>query len=240
MSTRRPPDPAERLAAETTTLRAAWRLFRRYRSPRVMAIGLGLAVAVRLGVSLWTGWSVWDAVAVAVVVGLVPFVEWFVHLLVLHAEPRAVGRWRIDTGFGHREHHLNPSSINWLLLRGQEAALFQVINSAMVVAVVGGPLWLLDAPVAGPVLTGVITAVLALAHYEWSHFLFHIAYRPKTRFYRRLETNHRLHHWRNERYWLGVTTNLGDRVLRTYPASKSDVPRSPTARTLGIEPDDRR
>ena len=82
-------------------------------------------------------------------------------------------------------------------------------------------------------LTVRVLAYLSLAHYEWVHLMVHTRYRPKTRFYRRLATNHRLHHYRNEKYWLGVTSNLGDRLLGTYPAEKSDVPLSDTARTLG-------
>lgn len=228
----------ESIAAGLTTLRAALAVFARYGSPRLLLAGLVTAVVARLAVGAVVGWSWWDLAALGLVVALVPFVEWIIHLFVLHAEPRRLGRLRIDTGYGHREHHLNPATIHWVLLRWVDAALFQVTNALVVVAVVGGPLWALGAPVLGPVLTGIAVAVAALGHYEWSHFLFHVAYRPKTRYYRRLKANHRLHHWRNERYWLGVTTNLGDRVLGTYPASKSDVPRSPTARTLGSEPED--
>ena len=42
----------------------------------------------------------------------------------------------------------------------------------------------------------------------------------------------RLHHYRNENYWLGVSSNTGDRLLRTLPKHKTDVPLSETARTL--------
>ena len=45
---------------------------------------------------------------------------------------------------------------------------------------------------------------------------------------------HRLHHFRNERYWFGVTMHLADHVLSTYPG-KLDVELSPTARTLGAD-----
>ena len=62
----------------------------------------------------------------------------------------------------------------------------------------------------------------------------HTRYRPSSRLYARLARNHRLHHFRNERYWLGVTSNSGDRILRTLPRSKTDVPLSDTARTLGV------
>ena len=202
-----------------------------------MLTGFGVALVARMAAATAVGWSIWDLVAVGIVIALVPFVEWFIHLVVLHAKPRTVRGLVIDPGIGHREHHLNPATVNWVLLRGIDAALFQVINAGVVVVVVGGPLWLLGANVVGPVLTGVVVAVLGLGHYEWSHFLFHTAYRPKSRYYRRLKSNHRLHHWRNERYWLGITTNFGDRVLRTYPSSRSAVPLSPTAKTLGVDPE---
>ncbi len=230
-------DPGVSAASAITSLGAAARVFKRFGSPRAMVVGFVTAVVVRLTASVSTGWSVWDLVAVVIVVALVPFVEWFIHLAILHAAPRTVRGIMVDPGIGHREHHLNPASINWVLLRGVDAALFQVINSGVVAVVVGGPLWLIGAEVVGPILTGVIVSVLGLAHYEWSHFIFHTGYRPKSRYYRRLKSNHRLHHWRNERYWLGITSNLGDRVLRTYPRSRSAVPASATAKTLGIDPE---
>ena len=68
-------------------------------------------------------------------------------------------------------------------------------------------------------LTAVAAAAVALSHYEWSHFLFHTAYRPRTNRYRRLKANHRRHHWRDEHAWLGITSNLADRTLRTLPSS---------------------
>ncbi len=67
--------------------------------------------------------------------------------------------------------------------------------------------------------------------YEWCHFLIHSPYVPRNRFYASARRSHRLHHYKNERYWFGVTSNLGDRVIGTNPAA-GDVPRSPTARNL--------
>jgi hypothetical protein len=43
--------------------------------------------------------------------------------------------------------------------------------------------------------------------------------------------NHRLHHFKNERYWHGITNTVADRVLGTMPVH-TEVPRSKTARTL--------
>jgi hypothetical protein len=79
----------------------------------------------------------------------------------------------------------------------------------------------------------VSVGLVALLHYEWVHLLVHSRYRPRSRYYSRLAKNHRLHHFRNESYWLGVTIDTGDRLARTLPADRSAVPLSETARTLG-------
>jgi len=47
------------------------------------------------------------------------------------------------------------------------------------------------------------------------HLLVHTRYRPRTALYRRLWRNHRLHHFKNERLWFGVTMLGGDRLLGT-------------------------
>ena len=73
-----------------------------------------------------------------------------------------------------------------------------------------------------------------LSAYEWTHFLIHSSYRPRHRVYRSMWRAHRLHHFRNENYWFGVTMHLGDRVLGTFPA-RDEVPVSQTSRTLGVE-----
>jgi len=51
--------------------------------------------------------------------------------------------------------------------------------------------------------------------------------------YQGLIRNHRLHHFKNEHYWYGVSMLAADRPLRTAPDPES-VERSETARTLGI------
>jgi sterol desaturase/sphingolipid hydroxylase (fatty acid hydroxylase superfamily) len=79
-------------------------------------------------------------------------------------------------------------------------------------------------------VTGVLIAAMLTLFYEWVHFLIHTDYAPKHEIYRRLHRAHRLHHYRNERYWLGVTARTGDRVLRTNPR-KEDVEVSSTAKT---------
>ena len=68
--------------------------------------------------------------------------------------------------------------------------------------------------------------------YEWIHYLVHTDYKPRTRAYRAVYLHHRLHHFKNENYWLTVTTaNTADRIFGTAP-DPSAVPTSPTARNL--------
>jgi sterol desaturase/sphingolipid hydroxylase (fatty acid hydroxylase superfamily) len=204
------------------SLSRAWAVFRRCGSPRVLLIGVVVAVVVRAAAALSGAvpLTTWDLAALAAVGLLVPFVEWIVHRVVLHARPRTVRGIRIDPGLGHREHHRHPASINRVLLRAVDAVLFQAINAAVAAAVVGVPLALAGRPVLGPTLTAVLGAMVALLNYEWSHFLFHTAYRPKSGRYRRLKANHRRHHWRDERAWLGITSNLADRVLGTMSSER--------------------
>jgi hypothetical protein len=50
---------------------------------------------------------------------------------------------------------------------------------------------------------------------------------PRNRYYKAIRRSHHLHHYKNERYWFGVTSNMGG----TYPEA-AEVPRSKTARDL--------
>jgi hypothetical protein len=80
--------------------------------------------------------------------------------------------------------------------------------------------------------TGLLVSYALLAGYEWCHFLIHTPYRPRGWYYRSIWRGHRLHHFKNEHLWFGVTSTLGDHLLRTAP-EQSTVHKSGTARTLG-------
>jgi hypothetical protein len=68
--------------------------------------------------------------------------------------------------------------------------------------------------------------------YEWVHYLVHSDYRPRTRAFRAVWRNHRLHHYKNEHYWFTVTTaGTADRLFGTYPDTAS-VQTSKTVRDL--------
>lgn len=202
-------------------------------SPRVLVVAVALAILVRVVVGN-LGWV--DLLVVVMTLVAVGPVEWLLHLHLLHASEEAWTTRTLGTGRGHHKHHLDPPDIEWLLLHGQDAIVFTLLIAVLSVAWVVPMTFFLGAfipgvGIIGPVFTAICCAYLALAHYEWTHLLEHSRYRPTTRYYARLARNHRLHHYRNEAYWLGITSNLGDRVMGTY-VDKNDVPLSATARSL--------
>jgi sterol desaturase/sphingolipid hydroxylase (fatty acid hydroxylase superfamily) len=81
-------------------------------------------------------------------------------------------------------------------------------------------------------LTFLVTVGALGLCYEWTHYLIHSDYRPRSRLYRAVWRNHRLHHYRNEHYWFTVTTSgTADRILGTYADPQTIAP-SPTAKAL--------
>jgi hypothetical protein len=206
-------------------------VFVRRGSAQVLIVAAVILIAARLGVG---GFGRGDVIAPLVTITITGTVEWIIHKFLLHAPPDAWTSRRLGTGHGHHQHHLDPHDLDWLLLRGVDAAVFVTAFGAVTAAWTLPLMWITGSALFGPFLTAWACAAIGLAHYEWVHLLVHTRYRPRWPYYRGLARNHRLHHYRNEHYWLGVTSNTGDRLLRTYPRSKTDVPLSDTARTLGV------
>jgi hypothetical protein len=225
-----PADLGELRSTSLRTKRDVLAVFVRWPSGRVVLASLAALVIARLLVGDWGRGDVAALVGIVVLVGPV---EWFLHLFVLHASPDAWTARRLGLGSGHRQHHLDPPLLKWLLLPGLDAGIFVVLLAIVHVAWTVPLAIVVDAPVIATWLTATVLSTAALAHYEWVHLLVHTAYRPTSRYYARLARNHRRHHYRNEKYWLGVTTNSGDRLMRTYPRAEESVERSATARTLG-------
>lgn len=208
-------------AARVERLPQAVRLFYRYPSPWVLsAFALGFAVA-RLAVG---GLGLWDLAIVAILVAWQPFQEWLIHVYLLHWRPREVLGVTLDLKLArrHRAHHVDPALLPMIFMPLDSAMFSLVVHAALV-------FWLLPTGLALTVLFGISTIGLV---YEWTHFLIHTSYRPRSAFYRRIWRYHRLHHFKNEHFWFGVTMHQGDQVLGTLPDHK-EVPTSPTARNLG-------
>jgi hypothetical protein len=81
-------------------------------------------------------------------------------------------------------------------------------------------------------LTLLVSVYAIMAGYEWTHYLVHSDYRPRSRWYRSVWRNHRLHHYKNEHYWFTVTSaGTADRLFGTYP-DPTTVEKSATAKNL--------
>lgn len=219
-------DSGARGEADPTLWQAA-RAFFTFHSPRSFAVMWPLLVATRVAVGGFT-WA--DLLVLPVIALLQPFAEWLIHVYILHSRPRKVFGRTLDLQIAkfHRAHHRDP----WRL----ELVFIPRRAGWIGLGVLAG-LWFLFSPTPQLALSGVVATVTMAFLYEWTHYLTHTSYRPRSEFYRRLWRYHRLHHFKNENYWQGVTTHLGDRLLGTLP-DHTKVPNSPTCRTLGVEAPD--
>ncbi len=193
------------------------------------AIALLAALRVAIGDPSWR-----DAVAAAAMLVVYPFGEWAIHVYLLHMRPVRIAGRRFEPPAAreHREHHERPNDLYMLLLAPKELAQLLLLAVPLTVAVGALIVGLVAGPVPlGALVSAAIAGYVAIGVYEWTHFLIHTAHRPRSRYYRAVWRNHRLHHYKNERYWHGITNNLSDRVLGTNPDQR-EVPRSATARTL--------
>ncbi|MCL2769886.1 MAG: sterol desaturase family protein [Solirubrobacterales bacterium] len=228
--------PAEAIGRrdhQRVTLGHCARAFVRQPSPPYLFGGVAIVLALRLAQGQW-GWR--DAVIVAGLVAVTPFVEWVIHVHLLHSgKLKLLGlSFVLPTAREHRAHHRSPGVLEGVLL-----PVYGVLVFLPVIALTN---WALSFPIhavlGGPRLayttTGVLVSFSILAAYEWTHFLIHAPYRPRGRYYRTIWRNHRLHHYKNERYWFGVTSTFADRAIGTNPDQRT-IERSRTARSLHAE-----
>jgi hypothetical protein len=181
---------------------------------------LGVVARIAVGDYRWI-----DLALPVALVAAFPLIEWVIHVCVLHWRPRRLGPVELDSLLArkHREHHADPRQIPLVFIPWQ--VLAWLLPAYVVLA-----FWAFPRDGLGPTF---LVAVTALGFgYEWTHYLVHSDYRPRSKAFRAVWRNHRLHHYKNEHYWFTVTTaGTADRLLRTYP-EPSQVETSPTVRRL--------
>jgi len=216
-------DPARGLTATDSprTIGEALPVFLRHGSPRILLAALAVAVAIRLRLG---DWSWWDLVPVAALAAYWPIQEWLIHVYILHFKPFVLFGRAIDFRVprSHRQHHRAPWRID---------ILFIPMHSFLYSIPILCGLWFAAMPAPTLAMTGIVTHLALSLHYEWVHLLVHTRVMPRTALYQRLWRNHRLHHFKNEHYWFGVTMLSGDRLLRSAPPL-AGVPTSRTCREL--------
>ena len=212
----------ERAARKGFTLRDAGREFWKHPSPWVIGVTLTAALTERIAVG---DWQITDALVPVVMLALFPFLEWVIHVFILHWRPKRVGGLTLDPLLArdHRRHHIDPRNIALIFIPWK--SLLWVVPLTVTTA-------LLAFPRIGLGLTFLVFITILGLAYEWSHYLIHSDYKPKTDLYRAIWRNHRQHHFKNEHYWFTVTSSgTADRMLGTYP-DLATVETSPTAKNL--------
>ena len=222
---------AERLAADeapsarrrSLSLGEAWSEFVRHPSPWMLGACLAASVVARVVVG---GGAWWELLIPAGLIALFPVIEWVIHVVILHWKPRSLGPVTLDSLLArdHRAHHADPRDLPLVFIPWR--ALVWLLPLYVVEA------WLFT-PTTSSMLTLLVSVYGIMCVYEWTHYLVHSDYRPKSRWYRSVWRNHRLHHYKNEHYWFTVTSaGTADRLFGTYPADPSRVPTSPTVKAL--------
>lgn len=209
--------------APTRTLKQSIRVFFAQASPRTISVLIALAACVRL---LGDELDPIELIAIPTVALVWPLMEWSAHRWLLHIRPFKLGRLEVDPYFAwrHRQHHLNPSDIPLIFLPTRVSMGAFVVFGVVFAVLLGRD--------AGA--TALATVSIAALIYEWTHFIAHVDFVPSSRWARRIVTNHRMHHYRNERHWYAFTVPSLDDWLGTG-GSAADVPHSRETRTLGID-----
>jgi hypothetical protein len=198
------------------TLPEAIVTFYRFFSPRTLTTWFLLSIGILVWVIVANHWHVGALWGVLAVVIFQPFLEWSLHILVLHDRPRTIGSRKFDTVVAkdHRMHHLDPRAVEMVFIPSR-----WVIYLILGTVVTFGLMWVhFDLGVAATVLAA--QAGMGL-FYEWCHYLIHSDVVARNPYFKAIKRAHRNHHYRNSTYWLGVTSNVGDMVLGTYPDPKT-------------------
>ena len=183
-----------------------------------------IACAVALATRVYVGqWSIYDLVVVAVILFSWPLQEWFVHAQLEHFKPFKLFGRTIEFVITrtHRAHHLNPWDPKFGLSPPHVMVMYFLFLP--LICYLTAPL-----PLA---ITATATTLIMILNYEWVHYLIHTSYQPRTRLYKRLWRHHRLHHFKNEQFWFGLTMLSGDTFMNTNP-QPSEAVHSPSCLTL--------
>ncbi|MEL6211958.1 MAG: sterol desaturase family protein [Pseudomonadota bacterium] len=169
----------------------------------------------------------WFAFLASIAVGALLFpIAWYViHRFILH------GSWMYKTPYlaklwkrVHYDHHRFPNDLSVLY-----GGLHTTLPTILILAAPIG--WLIGGlPAALGALAGTLFMTCVT---EFLHSGQHLAFEPKSEFWKRIKKLHLAHHFHNENGNYGIAEFFWDRTFGTYYPETDDVPRSATARNLG-------
>ena len=166
---------------------------------------------------------------VSVGVGALIFpIAWYViHRFVLHGawmyrSARLARLWKRV----HYDHHRYPNDLS-VLFGGLHTTLPTILLAA-------APLgYLIEG---WPGAAGAVAGTLIMTCFtEFMHAGEHLAFEPKSKFWKDIKKRHLAHHFHNEHGNYGIAEFFWDKLFGTFYAEINDRPRSATARNLGYD-----
>ncbi|WP_375201859.1 sterol desaturase family protein [Hyphococcus sp.] len=154
-----------------------------------------------------------------------PIAWYFVHRFILHGSwmyktPFLAGLWKRI----HFDHHLYPNDLS-VLFGGLHTTLPTIFF-------VAGPVgWLIGGPSCA--CAAVAGTVIMTMYTEFLHAGEHLAFEPKSKFWKDMKRRHLAHHFHNEKGNYGIAEFFWDRRFGTFYDQTADAPRTATARNLG-------
>jgi hypothetical protein len=200
-------DPVEDPVMGLRSKRAAFDFFVRQASPRILIVLSIVFLGVRISLDAW---GIGDVLVAIVIPASWHLQERLIHEYLLHLKGTRFLVWNLLRRISehHRRHHLDPWRTETLFIT-TSAYLFNVPAIFGVLLAITRDIRL--------TLTGVFAYFFTLLCYEWTHCLIHTSYVPRSSWYRRRWWNHRLHHFKDSRYWFGITSPMWDIILRSQP-----------------------
>ena len=186
---------------------------------------IALIIISFIGALMTMGSAVSFLLAMAASVVLYPAIWYILHRFVLHnslmyRSPLTAALWKRI----HYDHHRFPNDLS-VLFGGLQTTLPTII-------IFTGPVGWLIGGLSGA-LAAICAALVMTCIYEFWHCGQHLAFEPKSAFWKRIKKLHLAHHFHNENGNFGITNFLVDQWLGTHYEETADKPRSATARNLG-------
>jgi len=136
------------------------------------------------------------------------FIEWSLHYYIWHENPLPIINKPLKTPLVrmHRLHHDFPDDLNTLFF-GWKAVVVATLLVWFSVMIVFDDV--------GLALTLIFSFSLILFVHEYAHFVAHSNINPKALWLKEIINNHRLHHFKDETKWMGVSSTLPDKLFGT-------------------------
>ncbi|MBS4175101.1 sterol desaturase family protein [Bacillus sp. FJAT-49736] len=165
-------------------------------------------------------WETW----LAIVIGMASYTlgEYLTHRFLFHMKPPKSELMLKFIKRIHYDHHVDPRNLKLLFLPVWYS-LPNIIIFSLIVFLIIQNITL--------TIAFAIGISIFLLYYEWTHYIAHKEYIPKTPWGKRMKKIHLWHHYKNENYWYGVTSPTFDKVFGTYK-NQHEVEKSETARNL--------